>query len=255
MTEVLTKREKPFNANVIKLIAIFFMTLDHLAWVIFPGFPKEALPLIIHIFGRITCPVMCFCIAEGFHYTRDVNKYTLRLFVFALISHFCYVFASVGPTEGNAYVPFVNGNVLNQTSVIWSLLGGLIMLRINYSEKIKSLFVKVLLILLICAVTFISDWSCIASLFVLSFGTNRGNLKKQSFWLMFYALIYAVVYFFAIDKVYGVIQLGVALAIPVIALYNGKRGKNAKFNKFMKWFFYIYYPLHLIIVGLLWKII
>ena len=45
-------------------------------------------------------------------------------------------------------------------------------------------------------------------------------------------------------------QMGVVLSIPVIKLYNGERGKNAAVNKFMKWFFYIYYPLHLFIIGL-----
>ncbi len=42
----------------------------------------------MHIIGRITCPIMCYCIAEGYHYTRNIRKYTARLFVFALISHF-----------------------------------------------------------------------------------------------------------------------------------------------------------------------
>lgn len=254
--ENLLIKKKPFDSNTIKLIAIIAMTLDHFTWILFPGFPTEFLPLFIHLLGRITCPVMCYCIAEGYHYTRDVNKYMLRLLIFAVVSHFCYVFSSVGPVSGEkSYIPFLYGNVFNQTSVMWSLLGGLVMLRINDSEKIKNIFVKVLLILVVCAVTFISDWSCIAALVVLSFGTNRGNLKKQSFWLIFYVFIYAAVYFFFIDKVYGVLQLGVVLAIPVIALYNGKRGKNPKVNKFMKWFFYLYYPLHLILVGILGLVI
>ena len=45
------------------------------------------------------------------------------------------------------------------------------------------------------------------------------------------------------------IQLCVVLAIPLLALYNGKRGKNPAVNKVMKWLFYIYYPLHLAVIG------
>ena len=78
--------KKPLSSNAIKLIAIAAMTVDHIAWAVFPGYPKEFLPLLMHLIGRITCPIMCYCIAEGYHYTRNIRKYTARLFVFALIS-------------------------------------------------------------------------------------------------------------------------------------------------------------------------
>ena len=61
--------------------------------------------------------------------------------------------------------------------------------------------------------------------------------------------MYAVVYFFALDKVYGILQMAVVLAVPVIALYNGKRAQHPKLNAIMKYAFYIYYPLHLVILG------
>ena len=131
---------------------------------------------------------------------------------------------------------------------MWSLAWGLVMLRIANSPKIKNV-VKYILIIGICLITFPSDWSCIASLCILAFGTNRGNLKKQMLWMVFYVAMYALVYFFAIDKVYGIMQMAVVLAIPVIALYNGTRGQNPKINTLMKYAFYIYYPLHLFILG------
>lgn len=239
------------NSNSIKLIAVFAMTLDHIAWMLFPGYPTDFLPVIMHIIGRITCPIMCYCVAEGFHYTKNINKYTLRMFLFALISHFAYIFASGTYTDFHSFIPFYNGGILNQTSVMWSLAFGLVMLRTAYSEKIKNKTLKVLLILLICVLALPSDWSCVASLFILSFGTNRNNLKMQSVWLIIYAAVYSLVYILAIDTVYGILQMSVVLAIPIIYAYNGERGKNIKFNKFMKWFFYIYYPLHLFIIGIL----
>ena len=65
--------------------------------------------------------------------------------------------------------------------------------------------------------------------------------------MMLWVLIYSIVWFFCIDKIYAVIQLGVIIVLPFIANYNGTRGKW----KGMKWFFYLYYPLHLVLIGLL----
>ncbi len=240
---------KKFNSNTIKIIAIIAMTIDHIAWAVFDGYPTEPLPMILHIIGRITCPIMCYFIAEGYHYTKNINRYTGRLFIFALISHFAYVFASQDFDGFKSFIPFYDGRFLNQTSVMWSLAWGLVMLRVVNSNKIKTNTTKVLLIILICFISFPSDWSCVASLCVLAIGTNRGKFKIQMLWLVFYVAIYSDVYFFAIDKIYGIMQMAVVLSIPVLMLYDGHRGKNRKINKFMKWFFYIYYPLHLAIIG------
>lgn len=244
------QKRKILNANQLKLIAIIAMTVDHVAWAMFDGYPTALLPLVMHIIGRLTCPIMCYFIAEGYHYTRNINKYTLRLFIFALISHFAYIFASNDFVDFRSFIPFYYGSFLNQTSVMWSLAWGLVMLRIADSKRIK-LINKVLLVILICIITLPSDWSCIAALCIMAIGTNRGDFRKQMFWMIFYVALYSLVYFFAIDKVYGVLQMGVVFSIPVIAMYNGSRGKNPKFNKFMKWFFYIFYPAHLFVIGLI----
>lgn len=243
-------KSKILNSNQLKLIAIIAMTVDHIAWAMFDGYPSALLPLVMHIIGRLTCPIMCYFIAEGYHYTRNINKYTFRLFAFAFVSHFAYIFASNDFVDFKSFIPFYYGNFLNQTSVMWSLAWGLVMLRIADSKRIKSIY-KVLLVILICIITLPSDWSCIAALCIMAIGTNRGDFRKQMSWMIFYVALYSLVYFFAIDKTYGILQMGVVLSIPVIAMYNGKRGKNPKINKFMKWFFYIFYPLHLFVIGLI----
>lgn len=243
-------KSKILNSNQLKLIAIIAMTVDHIAWAMFDGYPSALLPLVMHIIGRLTCPIMCYFIAEGYHYTRNINKYTFRLFAFAFVSHFAYIFASNDFVDFKSFIPFYYGNFLNQTSVMWSLAWGLVMLRIADSKRIKSIY-KVLLVILICIITLPSDWSCIAALCIMAIGTNRGDFRKQMSWMIFYVALYSLVYFFAIDKAYGILQMGVVLSIPVIAMYNGKRGKNSKINKFMKWFFYIFYPLHLFVIGLI----
>ena len=243
-------KSKILNFNQLKLIAIIAMTFDHIAWAMFDGYPSALLPLVMHIIGRLTCPIMCYFIAEGYHYTRNINKYTFRLFAFAFVSHFAYIFASNDFVDFKSFIPFYYGDFLNQTSVMWSLAWGLVMLRIADSKRIKSIY-KVLLVILICIITLPSDWSCIAALCIMAIGTNRGDFRKQMSWMIFYVALYSLVYFFAIDKAYGILQMGVVLSIPVIAMYNGERGKNPKINKFMKWFFYIFYPAHLFVIGLI----
>lgn len=240
--------KKGLNANTLKVIAITAMTLDHIAWMCFPGYPRAPLPVLLHILGRLTCPIMCFFIAEGYHHTKNIHKYTFRLFLFAFLSHFAYLFASGTFSGWASFIPFSTGELLNQTSVMWPLAWGLVMLRIADSSRISQKG-KPILILLICLITFPSDWSCIASLWILAFGTNRGNFRVQMLWMVFYVTLYAVVYFFAIDKLYGLIQMAVVLAIPLLAMYNGQKGGAGKANPIAKWLFYIYYPLHLFLIG------
>ena len=236
------------NSNIIKIIAIIAMTIDHIAWYVFPGCVVEPLPIMLHVIGRLTCPIMCYFIAEGYYHTKDIGKYTKRLFVFAIISHFAYIFMFSGLRNWRVFIPFYYGSILNQTSVMWSLAWGLVMLRVTHSEKIKE-SIKPIFIMLICLISFPSDWSCVASLCILAFGTNRGNFKAQMLWMVFYVGIYSVVYFFALDRVYGIMQMAVILAIPILMMYNGQRGQNQIINKILKWTFYIYYPLHLFVLG------
>ena len=242
--------KKTMDANQIKLLAILAMTIDHIAWLVFPGYSKAPLALLMHLIGRMTCPIMCYFIAEGYYHTRNINKYTFRLFLFAVISHFAYSFASNDFVDARSFIPFYFGGILNQTSVMWPLAWGLVMLRVANSERFTQLQ-KTLLVVLICLVSFPSDWSCIASLCVLAFGTNRDDLKKQGLWMTFYVALYAVVYALALDWVYGLVQMGVVLSLPILRLYNGQRGRSPRINRVMKWLFYLYYPLHLLVIGLL----
>ena len=252
---LLQKPYQKLNANALKLIAIVAMTIDHLAWFFFPGYPAELLPLAMHAIGRLTCPIMCFFIAEGYHYTHDVKKYSRRLLVFAALSHVPYMMQSMAFREYGwlSLIPFATGqgfgHFLNQTSVIWPYFIGLTMLRLNDTNW--KPWKKTVLFVLLCVAAFPSDWSCIASLVIFAVGTNRGNPKAQILSSFAFYAMYALVYCFALDTVYGLLQMCVVLALPVLLLYNGTRGKNPKVNRVMKWLFYAYYPLHLAILGVL----
>lgn len=231
---------KRLNGNQLKVIAIIAMTIDHLTWTIMPGYSREWWVILFHIIGRLTAPIMWFFIAEGYHYTRNLKKYAGRLFLLAFISHFAYNFCF-----GISFIPFEK-SVFNQTGVVWSYAWGLVLLAVSDSEKIKE-WQKILITLLVCVITFPSDWSCIATMAILYIGTNRGNFKKQMTAMMVWTFFYALVYFFFIDKVYAIIQFGTCLTIPLLRLYNGERGTFKGMGKL----FYIYYPAHLVICGII----
>ena len=90
------------------------MTIDHLAWVLCPGYSLEPLAICLHTIGRITCPIMCYFIAEGFYHTKNIKKYTKRLFIFSLVSHFAYVLFSPNFVDWKSFIPFYYGDFLNQ---------------------------------------------------------------------------------------------------------------------------------------------
>lgn len=247
----MNKTYKTATSDFIKLIAILCMTGDHIAWAVFPGFSHEPLAVLLHLLGRITCPVMCYFAAEGFYRTRSVKKYALRLLALAFVSHFAYIYASGRVTGLADFIPFRSGGFLNGTSVIFSLLAGLLMLCVAKSEKIKSTVLRAVLIAALCIISLCADWGFIAPLAVLCFGLFRGRFRLQAFSLAVLTALWAVFFIITADRFYGFLQFGMLLSLPLLALYGGRRSKNPKLSKFMKWAFYVYYPAHLFIIGLL----
>lgn len=231
---------KGLTSNQIKLIAIAVMTLDHLIWTLFPGYDTRWFVLAGHCVGRLTAPIMWFFIAEGYHHTRNVKKYTVRLFLLALVSHFAYNFCF-----GISLIPF-RDSVFNQTGVVWSLAWGLVLLWILDKSSWKQ-WQKQMAIFVVCILTFPSDWSCVAAMAVLFLGIHHGNFRAQMMWILVWTAVYALVYFLFLDKVYGLIQLFTCLCIPLLKRYNGQRGNWKVMGKV----FYAYYPAHLAALGFL----
>lgn len=231
---------KGLTSNQIKLIAIAAMTLDHLIWTVFPGYDTRWFVLAIHCIGRLTAPIMWFFIAEGYHHTRNVKKYAVRLFLLALISHFAYNFCF-----GISLIPF-RDSVFNQTGVVWSLAWGLVLLWI-FDKSTWKQWQKQMAIFFVCILTFPSDWSCVAAMAVLFLGIHHGNFRAQMVWILVWTAVYALVYFLFLDKVYGLIQLFTCFCIPLLKRYNGQRGNWNGMGKL----FYAYYPVHLAALGFL----
>lgn len=233
--------KKGLNSNALKLIAIIAMTIDHVVDLLFPNYAVNAISVSGHLIGRLTAPIMWFFVCVGFTHTRNHKKYMLRMFLFALISHFAYCFAF-----GIDFIPFMDGSFFNQTSVMWGLAWSVVVLYIWYKTNLKT-YAKFLLLAPILLITFPANWSCISVVAVLFMYDNKDNFNKQFLWLVIWALVYGVISFFAFNKAYGLISLGVVLVYPFLRFYNGERGKM----KWMKWFFYTYYPAHLVIIGIL----
>lgn len=235
------KNKIQFNANYLKMIAIIAMTIDHVADLIYPGFPAQPVAFGLHFIGRLTAPIMWFFVCEGYYYTRNVKKYMLRMFIFAVISHFAYCFAF-----GISMIPFKD-SIFNQTSVIYPLFIAIVVLWMQDTELSINKWLKRIIIFVLIWTAFPADWSCIAVLAILDMYKKRGDLKKQMIAMIPYVAIYGIVSFFCVSKIYALVLFGVVLVYPFLKLYNGEKGKAG----WMKWFFYIYYPAHLIIVGII----
>ena len=71
----------------LKIIALVFMFIDHAGKMLFPAIPE------MRILGRIAFPIYVWCMIVGFHYTRSVPKYLLRVLVVGIISQPLYMLA------------------------------------------------------------------------------------------------------------------------------------------------------------------
>ena len=225
------------TANKLKIIAALLMFFDHFVTVFFAH--NEMISLVFRLLGRTAAPVFCFFIAQGFYHTSNVKKYMLRLLVLAAISHLPYDLA-------------FGLSIFRYTSVVWPLALGLIALSVFKSEKIH-LLLKILIIAACCALSYTANWNYVAVLWVLAFGVFHGNIKRQMAAFCLIGIVLHLVpqfyrFGFFHERFPQWFQLGIFLALPVLAMFNGQPGRK---SKFMTWFFYVFYPAHLLLLYLL----
>ena len=218
------------NATEIKKIAIIAMTIDHIAWIL----PNKMLcSYIMHVIGRITAPIMWFFIAEGCYYTRDWKKYFIRMMGFAVVSHFAYCY-------------YEGISLWHQTSVMWPLTLSVLLINIGKSDKLPTPF-KILPIILLILGSIPSDWGVLALIMPAVLYKCRHSFKLQSYAFAGSSVLAALLT--NAPTPYRVLQLFVVLSIPILANYNNERGEGSKM------FFYIYYPLHLVFLGIYKRIL
>ena len=89
-TSVLSGSRKPAGNTAttwLKIIALVFMFIDHAGKMCFPAVPE------MRMLGRIAFPIYAWCMIVGFHYTRSVPKYLLRILITGLVSQPLYMLA------------------------------------------------------------------------------------------------------------------------------------------------------------------
>lgn len=249
-----TPKKYFFTGNQLKLIAIIAMLIDHMASIIIWSLyldacivdgihmmgdciPEKAKQLYhIYVFmrsvGRITFPIFAFMLVEGFLHTSNLKKYTIRLFLLAMLSEIPYDLANSGKI-----VAFRGQNV------IWTLVTGLITLYyIKNTEKYKmgkritltilTIFLGEIMVLLIQGDCKLGGILLISALYIFR------NRPKH--------LIIAVIIALSMISIgFMWIQLYGLIALLFIRYYDGTVGKG---NRYL---FYIFYPLHLLILGLI----
>ena len=236
------EQQKGLTGSTLKIIAMVTMLIDHIgASILERGvMPKVAdgsvmdagveamkvynrwkvVDMACRGIGRIAFPIFCFLIVEGFFHTHDVRRYMGRLGVFALISEIPYDLAFRG-------VPLEYAH----QNVFFTLLIGIgmgVLLERNREWPVKAV---ILLLAMWLAVLIRSDYNFRGVLLIFVF-----YIFHESRWLAvtaggFWNFLYQ-----------GVIQKYGVLSVLPLALYNGERGRK------MKYFFYIFYPAHLLLL-------
>lgn len=243
------------NRDACKYLAIFLMFWGHLfAWLILMkqpdiGVPYNVMPLWMRIVSHLSIfcpPVMFFFIADGYKYTRDRKKYALRLGIFALITQ---------PFDWLVFQPVYGWRT---TNVIFTLFFGL--LGIMAWESRLKLWQRVLLVILCCGLTLLvfSDWMIFGVLFILFLHCFREKPKARFTAYLSLTLIWLLTGFigaefnagFWLDKALDLTVMLLAYCC-MTTLYNGKKGKHPQFAK---WFFYGFYPVHYLVIWLVYRL-
>lgn len=232
---------KMLNRDVVKYIAMFTMLLNHIAFIFLPAgsIPAFALEFI----GFFTAPTMCYFLVEGYAYTSSKKEYGQRLLLFAVISQ----------------IPFTLAFQFGSLNMIYTLLCCFLILVVR--EKVWNQFLRTTLSICLTLATVVGDWALMAPVFTILFHNSGGERRRL---LRSYLVGYAFFVFFMIQNYkmeFGfttsvTVLLGLlsgsgilASAIVILVFYNGKRARRGR--TFSKWFFYVFYPGHLMILYLI----
>lgn len=216
------------NSIRLKWIAIITMLIDHVAAVLLPQ--TSPAWLVMRVIGRLAFPIFVFLLVEGFHHTKDVNKYLIRLGIFALLSEVPFDLAFYGKVLE-----------LEHQNIFFTLFLGLACIYLmslvekKYGKNaVTTNVLNGVVTLTFCVIAFLlrTDYNFAGILLISAFYLFRGNKLLQTFTL-----------FFVSAFILGSISVFATLAIIPIAFYNGEKGKS------MKYFFYCFYPAHLLILA------
>ena len=213
------------NVFILKIMALVSMIIDHYGAIFHEGVD------IYRIIGRLAFPIYCFLLVEGYMHTKDIKKYGIRLFIFALVSEIPFDLAFYGKIE------------FGHQNIFFTLLIGLI--TIYFLDKKEGRFKNnkslVIAASILAATLLYVDYSFIGIIYILAFYYYKELPKSKRLQKVGLVLL-------ASNLLAGIMQQYSLLALPIIYLYNGELGPK---NKVLQMLFYIAYPLHLAIFYLL----
>lgn len=236
------------NAFALHIIAMVCMLCDHLWATVIPG--NQWLTCV----GRLAFPIFAFMIVEGYFHTRDLKKYVLRLLLFAFLSEIPFDLMY----GGTIFYPY-------HQNVLWTFLLSIgCIILIEKVKKRGKLWLTILAAILIAAVgtslgfLFMTDYFGFGVLTVLTFYFFHGR-KWYHFAGQFVCLWYVNAVLFAglqypvtlFGTTFEISHQGLALpALIPIWLYNGKQGP---YNKAVRLVWYGFYPVHMLILAVIFK--
>lgn len=241
------------SSFLIKIIALVCMTLDHAGDLLIGEFS------FLNIIGRIAFPLFAFQLVLGYTHTKDVKKYLFRMIIFAIISQIPFTFMT-----------FYSNTDVHLLNVFFTFIIGILVLLIYDAKQIHAIFrILAIIGLTILAQVINVDFQACGILLILLiyiFYDNKNvpkkydkddiltypyNLSPLSRKIILASGILILAFckhlnYFA-DFPQEAFQLSMFTFLPTIFmfLYNGKKGPS------LKYLFYIYYPLHIIVLVLL----
>jgi hypothetical protein len=263
----------------LKIIAIITMTIDHLAKILIsqrllfqlnPNAEVQSTIWIVNLsslmewVGRIAFPLFAFMIVEGCSKTRSMPKYAGRLALFAIISQPFYYVAFNTVTTGNGV--FSIENLLSGLKSLYTLhidniftilaLGALSIWIFRSLSARKQKWLKWLIVPILGELCFVVEYihvgyGAFGILLIFFLSLNEGKsyrITVMAVWLTIFYLGYYVRFrydwLFSEHIAWSYLWIWVfSLVAPILLFfYNGKRGSQ------LKWVFYVFYPVHLIVI-------
>lgn len=225
------KARKGISGSTLKIIAVSTMFIDHIGAVFLGAYPVPY--YICRLIGRIAFPIFCFLLVEGFLHTKNLQKYMLRLALFALLSEIPFDLAF-------RRIPFD----WESQNVFFTLLIGLS--TIQAVRRLENILQKKPGLLLLCKTA--AELSGAAIAWYLK--TDYGAIGIFCIVLLYEERsrrTLAIALSCALLCCLSILEAGAFAAAPLVSFYNGERGIS------LKYVFYLFYPMHLLLLFFLWK--
>ena len=241
-----TQKRWGLSASTLKIIACIAMVIDHVGAYIFTDLE------ILRIIGRISFPIFAYFIAEGCRYTRHKLKRFLLVFGLGLLCEGVY-YLYTGTLDGGILVTFSFSILLIYqvqaikkalaqkrwaTAILWTLL---------LSASLVGIYGFIAYVLYISY----GFWGVLIPVLTALPDYKEGEAPKifRHISALPWKLAFCTLGVLLLCVSRGLttnIQSWCLLSLPLLALYNGKPGVKG-----MKYGFYVFYPLHLVVIFLL----